>query len=60
MQISVPGEPDKLPHCIIFGNTVTALCTAVAGNDMCDLSKNQKIVTIPSKHMSISGALKNH
>ncbi|KAJ1368206.1 hypothetical protein KIN20_029286 [Parelaphostrongylus tenuis] len=25
----VLGEPNKLPQCIIFGNTVTALCTAV-------------------------------
>ncbi|KAJ1366091.1 hypothetical protein KIN20_026683 [Parelaphostrongylus tenuis] len=40
------------PHCIIFGNTVTALCTAVPdpaqANNMCDLGKNQNIVTVPS------------
>ncbi|KAJ1354342.1 hypothetical protein KIN20_011249 [Parelaphostrongylus tenuis] len=53
---------DKLPHCIIFANTVTALCTGVPGappppNDMCDLGKNHNIVTVPSKHLSISGAL---
>ncbi|KAJ1369394.1 hypothetical protein KIN20_030836 [Parelaphostrongylus tenuis] len=50
----------KLPHCIIFGNTITALCTAVPGgqhNGMCDLSMYHNIATVPSKHMSISGAL---
>ncbi|KAJ1354793.1 hypothetical protein KIN20_011830 [Parelaphostrongylus tenuis] len=50
----------KLPHCIIFGNTITALCTGVDGaqlNELCNLSTNQKIVIVPSKHMSISGAL---
>ncbi|KAJ1368205.1 hypothetical protein KIN20_029285 [Parelaphostrongylus tenuis] len=52
-----PGEVGKLPHCIIFGNTVTALCTAVPVA-MCDLSKNENIVTVPSNHISISGALK--
>ncbi|KAJ1369395.1 hypothetical protein KIN20_030837 [Parelaphostrongylus tenuis] len=59
----VPGVMDKLPHCIIFGNTVTALCTAVPAappppNNMCDLDKNQNIVTVPSEHISISGASK--
>ncbi|KAJ1346731.1 hypothetical protein KIN20_001628 [Parelaphostrongylus tenuis] len=50
---------DKLPHCIIFGNTITALCTGVKldRDDMCILSMNQKIVAVPSKHLSISGAL---
>ncbi|KAJ1372037.1 hypothetical protein KIN20_034094 [Parelaphostrongylus tenuis] len=53
-----PGEMDKLPHCIVFGNTVSALCTAVPANGNCDLSKNENIITVPSNHMSISGALK--
>ncbi|KAJ1368675.1 hypothetical protein KIN20_029920 [Parelaphostrongylus tenuis] len=54
-----PGEPGKLPHCIIFGNTTTALCIGQPGAhlDMCNLSTNQNIATVPSKHMSISGAL---
>ncbi|KAJ1367048.1 hypothetical protein KIN20_027891 [Parelaphostrongylus tenuis] len=56
-----PGVPMKLPHCIIAGNTVTALCTVVPGlgpgNNMCDLRNNMGIETIPSKHLSISGTL---
>ncbi|KAJ1371953.1 hypothetical protein KIN20_034001 [Parelaphostrongylus tenuis] len=49
-----------LPNCIVVGNTVTALCTAMnrAGgrNNVCDLSKNEKLATIPPKHFSISGS----
>ncbi|KAJ1369013.1 hypothetical protein KIN20_030384 [Parelaphostrongylus tenuis] len=58
--ISVPGEPGKLPHCIIFGNTVTSLCTAVlrVPPGECNLSNNENIAIVPSKHMSISGSLK--
>ncbi|KAJ1358893.1 hypothetical protein KIN20_017453 [Parelaphostrongylus tenuis] len=60
-----PGETmvkgvamDKLPNCIIVGNTVTALCTVVSANgaQMCDLSMaDNKIANIPPKHLSISG-----
>ncbi|KAJ1347752.1 hypothetical protein KIN20_002900 [Parelaphostrongylus tenuis] len=50
---------DMLPNCIIVGNTVTALCTAMNGNGnaMCDLSKADDIANIPPKHLSISGTL---
>ncbi|KAJ1346499.1 hypothetical protein KIN20_001296 [Parelaphostrongylus tenuis] len=52
-----PGETmvkgvamDKLPNCIIVGNTVTALCTVVSANgaQMCDLSMaDNKLANIP-------------
>ncbi|KAJ1363236.1 hypothetical protein KIN20_023058 [Parelaphostrongylus tenuis] len=47
---------DKLPHCIIVDSTVTALCTAQP-NDMCNISKNQKIVAVSSEQLSISGTV---
>ncbi|KAJ1348021.1 hypothetical protein KIN20_003232 [Parelaphostrongylus tenuis] len=46
----------KLPHCIIFGSAVTALCTETANNG-CDISMNKGIQTIPAKHFSILGSL---
>ncbi|KAJ1346502.1 hypothetical protein KIN20_001298 [Parelaphostrongylus tenuis] len=50
---------EMLPNCIVVGGTVTALCTAENGvrPDMCDLTKNEKLEIIPSKHFSISGSL---
>ncbi|KAJ1364955.1 hypothetical protein KIN20_025152 [Parelaphostrongylus tenuis] len=58
-QHTVPGELGKLPHCIIFGSTITALCTAVRGGqlEMCKLSDNTGITAIPPEHRSISGTL---
>ncbi|KAJ1366393.1 hypothetical protein KIN20_027040 [Parelaphostrongylus tenuis] len=55
----LPGDAMRLPHCIIVGNTVTALCTAVpnAVPDHCDLRSNMGIETISSKHLSILGTL---
>uniref|UniRef100_A0A0K0DLC1 Bacteriophage protein n=1 Tax=Angiostrongylus cantonensis TaxID=6313 RepID=A0A0K0DLC1_ANGCA len=44
------------PHCIIVGNTVTSLCTAM-GNDNCDINRNMAIGAIPPMHLSISGRL---
>ncbi|KAJ1362246.1 hypothetical protein KIN20_021744 [Parelaphostrongylus tenuis] len=45
-------------HCIVIGNAVTALCTAVGRDkDMCDLSMSNTIRAIPSKHLSFSGSL---
>ncbi|KAJ1357089.1 hypothetical protein KIN20_015131 [Parelaphostrongylus tenuis] len=66
LSVLKPGETmvngvrmmDMLPNCIIVGNTVTALCTAVnaGGRQMCDLSMaDHKIANIPPKHLSISG-----
>ncbi|KAJ1347114.1 hypothetical protein KIN20_002076 [Parelaphostrongylus tenuis] len=39
------------PHCIVVGNTVTALCTAIGvGKDMCNLSMSNTIQTIAARH----------
>ncbi|KAJ1348191.1 hypothetical protein KIN20_003439 [Parelaphostrongylus tenuis] len=48
-----------LPHCIIVGNTVTALCTGKGANenDKCIIARNMKIAPIDDKHLSISGSL---
>ncbi|KAJ1362030.1 hypothetical protein KIN20_021439 [Parelaphostrongylus tenuis] len=45
---TVPGLPMKLPHCIIFGNTVTALCTAQPANIVnCNLSNIWELRLFP-------------
>ncbi|KAJ1359138.1 hypothetical protein KIN20_017789 [Parelaphostrongylus tenuis] len=45
-----------LPHCLVFGNTVTALCTHM-DQAMCMINTNMNIGAIDVKHMSISGSL---
>ncbi|KAJ1357911.1 hypothetical protein KIN20_016180 [Parelaphostrongylus tenuis] len=45
-----------LPNCIVFDNTVTALCTHAMPN-MCQITPNMNIGAIEDKHLSISGSL---
>ncbi|VDM64781.1 unnamed protein product [Angiostrongylus costaricensis] len=46
-----------MPHCIIYGNTVTALCNAMGNAAMCQLDNAMMIGSIPNEHLSISGSL---
>ncbi|KAJ1348193.1 hypothetical protein KIN20_003441 [Parelaphostrongylus tenuis] len=56
--IKVPNAVMPLPHCIVFGDTVTALCTGTGnGGDKCQIEGNMKIAPIEDKHLSISGTL---
>ncbi|KAJ1348009.1 hypothetical protein KIN20_003217 [Parelaphostrongylus tenuis] len=48
------GVMDKLPHCIIFGSTVTSLCNGV--NYQIDMSM-MLISAVPTMHVSISGTV---
>ncbi|KAJ1365607.1 hypothetical protein KIN20_025986 [Parelaphostrongylus tenuis] len=50
-----PVGNNALPNCIVFGNTVTALCTEMM-QQMCHIGMNMKIGPIDPKHMSISGS----
>ncbi|KAJ1360523.1 hypothetical protein KIN20_019516 [Parelaphostrongylus tenuis] len=45
-----------LPHCVVFGDTVTALCLKEMPN-MCQISTNMNIGGIEAKYLSISGSL---
>ncbi|KAJ1365604.1 hypothetical protein KIN20_025983 [Parelaphostrongylus tenuis] len=54
-QVAVPAADKELPHCIVFGNTVTALCIEKR-QQMCNIGTNMKIASIDPKHMSISGS----
>ncbi|KAJ1370931.1 hypothetical protein KIN20_032758 [Parelaphostrongylus tenuis] len=42
-----------MPKCIIYGNTVTAICI----KDDCTISPVKDVVAIEQQHLSISGAL---
>ncbi|KAJ1348312.1 hypothetical protein KIN20_003585 [Parelaphostrongylus tenuis] len=55
--VDLPGDIGKLPHCVIFGSTITALCTAVPNGQVqnCKLSDNMGIAAISPEHRSISG-----
>ncbi|VDM59185.1 unnamed protein product [Angiostrongylus costaricensis] len=46
-----------MPHCVIVGNTVTALCNAMPAPMMCQLDNAMMIGSIPVRHLSISGSL---
>ncbi|VDM54411.1 unnamed protein product [Angiostrongylus costaricensis] len=55
--MDIAGVADMMkPHCIIVGNTVTALCNAPNGM-MCQLANAMMIANIPATHLSISGSL---
>ncbi|KAJ1360661.1 hypothetical protein KIN20_019690 [Parelaphostrongylus tenuis] len=45
---------NMLPTCVIFSNTVTAICNEMV---MCMLTGNMPVMNIPPNHMSISGTL---
>ncbi|KAJ1366885.1 hypothetical protein KIN20_027667 [Parelaphostrongylus tenuis] len=54
-----PDAMMPLPHCIVIGNTVTALCTGTGngGGEKCKIEGNMKIAPIDNKHLSITGSL---
>ncbi|KAJ1368437.1 hypothetical protein KIN20_029562 [Parelaphostrongylus tenuis] len=56
LNAQINGMPTKLPHCIIVGSAVTALCGIMATPD-CTISTNQRVITIPDTAKSISGTL---
>ncbi|KAJ1351440.1 hypothetical protein KIN20_007440 [Parelaphostrongylus tenuis] len=53
---AVHASDMPLPHCIVVGNTVTALCTDEKAN-MCRIDINTKIGAIDAKHLSILESL---
>ncbi|KAJ1350575.1 hypothetical protein KIN20_006396 [Parelaphostrongylus tenuis] len=54
------GDDNIVPHCIIAGNTVTALCGKKQDNkvDCAMLAAPVMIEAIPANHTSISGTLR--
>ncbi|KAJ1350043.1 hypothetical protein KIN20_005749 [Parelaphostrongylus tenuis] len=55
--MKVKGDMIKRPHCIIIGNTVTALCTGMMIGQDCELGKSDYIQTITTNQTTISGTL---
>ncbi|KAJ1346074.1 hypothetical protein KIN20_000762 [Parelaphostrongylus tenuis] len=53
------GMMNKLPHCVVVGNTVTSLCIKLGngGRNMCDLSMPTLTTGVHPRHTSISGTL---
>ncbi|KAJ1369079.1 hypothetical protein KIN20_030468 [Parelaphostrongylus tenuis] len=43
--------------CIIFGNTVTRICSPDVQRMMCKISDSMLLMPIPPQHLSISGTL---
>ncbi|KAJ1351439.1 hypothetical protein KIN20_007439 [Parelaphostrongylus tenuis] len=56
MQFPADRNGAPLPHCIVVGDTVTALCTMMPMNS-CKIEGNMNIGPIDSKHLSISGSI---
>ncbi|KAJ1348011.1 hypothetical protein KIN20_003219 [Parelaphostrongylus tenuis] len=56
---AVVGMMNKLPHCVVVGNTVTSLCIKLAGggNNMCVLNMPMSTTGVHPRHTSISGTL---
>ncbi|KAJ1352843.1 hypothetical protein KIN20_016487 [Parelaphostrongylus tenuis] len=44
-------------NCIIVENTVTGLCTKVAGDMSCDTAMPDALASVPVSHTSVSGTL---